>query len=314
MSHHSPEALKVHRSAMFYSQSLSQLLALMALLLTPCLARHDATSTVSLEPITFMSPTDQYNTRTLLERNIVFVPNSQNTTNINQTTTPSFTSTPTSTITTLSNSTSSSNSTVYRLDIPDNSGSNNLKYIYFVFLLLGIIIIGLIARVFILKRRRAKKQEKRVYNRNEALRLDLENRASDENQSDGSRGEDSPGREPTAPARTGYTFPLFSMTLFRAPPNRDANHPGEMEEVSNPPPPYPTHVKPAYFRESRLPVYEEVSEDEENDDRHSGRSDSHSERHLGPFSSRPQNAVNSTSASQNNHSSQDRLHGHAAIS
>lgn len=294
-------------------QSLSQLLALMALLLTPCLASQDATPTASLAPMSSMSPTSEYTTRTLVERNIVFVPNSQNITNTNQTTT-SFTSTPTSTITTISNPTSSSNSTVYRLDIPDNSGSNNLKYIYFVFLLLGIIIIGLIARVFILKRRRAKKQEKRVYNRNEALRLDLENRASDENQSDGSRREDSPGREPTAPARTGYTFPLFSMTLFRAPPNRDTNPPGEMEEVSNPPPPYPTHVKPAYFRESRLPVYQEVSEDEENDDQHSGLSDNHSQRHLGPFPSRPQNAATSASTGQINHSSQDRPQGHAAIS
>lgn len=200
----------------------------------------------------------------LFERNIVFVPTTTFASSSSYSTSPvtSITAAPTSTTQLPLSSTTStaSNSTVYRLDIPaTNTGSSNLKYLYLFFLLLGLIILGIIARVVIVKRRRARELEKRAVNRNEALRLDLENRVSDEH-------------APATAPRTGYTFPLFNINLFRNPPRqtteRDELAGREMEESSNPPPPYPTHVKPAYIRDPRLPVYQEVSdEDEEDEDR-----------------------------------------------
>jgi hypothetical protein len=198
----------------------------------------------------------------LFERNIVFVPtttfassSSDSTSSVTGSTTAPAS---TAQLPLSSASSTSSNSTVYRLDIPTtNSGSNNLKYLYLFFLLLGLIILGIIARVVIVKRRRARELEKRAVNRNEALRLDLENRVSNEH-------------TPAAAPRAGYTFPLFNINLFRNPPRqtteRDELAAREMEESSNPPPPYPTHVKPAYIRDPRLPVYQEVSDEEEEEE------------------------------------------------
>lgn len=197
----------------------------------------------------------------------------------------------TTSLNTTSSSASSNSSSVYRLDIPEGNSNSNLKYLYLVFLLLGVIIAALVSRVLILKRRRAKKLEQRTNHRNAALRRDLENRASDENQPDGQNGaargssSDSPGSQPQQPARTPYTFPLFSMSLFRTPANTDRNAEPtrEMEEANHPPPPYPTHAKPAaaYIRDARLPVYEEVSEEEErNEDAQSRFSDAHSHQNL----------------------------------
>lgn len=270
--------------------------------ITPCQASQESSflTTFSIQVPTSLE--SGFNSKALIERNIVFVPSSSS-----QSSTPTSSSPITSTIgsntntdsatgsisstsiSTISNSSATSNSTVYRLDIPESSGgSSNLKYLYLFFLLLGLIILALIARVIILKRRRAKKQEKRAYNRNEALRLDLENRASDENQTpERNENVEVQQGEPAAPPRTGYTFPLFSMSLFRHPSNgtssnrnRDQHSTRDMEEVFSPPPPYPTHVKPAYHRDARLPVYQEASEEEESDDRESRFSDNHSQQQL----------------------------------
>lgn len=279
---------------------------------TEAASEHVSLTTFSIEQVLTLS-TEKESTHSLqallAERNIVFVPSSTSKSSQNPSSTTESVSGTTSppsssssslasasqTGTTLSNSSStasSNSSTVYRLDIPATTGSNNLKYLYLVFLLLGVIIIALIARVVILKRRRAKKLEKQAYNRNEALRLDLENRASDENLSEvranshenRAAGEVSANgtSPPSAPSRTPYTFPLFSMSLFRNPvhPNGAQRSAPEMQEVASPPPPYPTHVKPAaLFRDSRLPVYQEVSEDEE-EDRGSRSSDAQSQRQL----------------------------------
>lgn len=280
-----------------------------------CQAFQEKTSLTTLSTQAFSDPESNlaYSKGTLVGRNIVFIPTSSlqtsNHTSAPVTSTPISTTTifSSSTVATVSNPSSTGNSTVYRLDIPENTGgSNNLKYLYLFFLLLGLIILALIARVIMVKRRRARKLEKRAYNRNEALRLDLENRASDENQSpERSQGHVSPAgsgtggsvEDPipttttaTTRTRTGYTFPLFSMSLFRHPSNGNESNRNQpqpsrmMEEVANPPPPYPTHVKPAYFRDSRLPVYQEVSEEEDGHgneyDRVSELSESHSQRHL----------------------------------
>lgn len=196
----------------------------------------------------------------LFKRNIIFVPTaSLASSSLSSYAAPSVTSsstTPLSTAQPSSPSTSSTaaNSTIYKLDIPEDTGSNNLKYLYLFFLLLGLIILGIIARVIIVKRRRARELEKRAINRNEALRLDLENRTSNE-------------QTPASAPRTGYTFPLFNMNLFRNPPrsatDRDQLAARDMEESNNPPPPYPTHVKSTYIRDPRLPVYQEASDEEE---------------------------------------------------
>lgn len=213
--------------------------------------------------------------RRFVLRNIVFVPTtsfaSPSPTSTTLDTSPSQTQTQTSgdsdssyTPTTLATSTASQNATIYRLDIPDNSGSNNLKYLYLFFLLIGLVIIAITVRVMIVKRRRKREQEKRALNRNEALRLDLENRVSDE--------------EPNE-SRTGYTFPLFSMNLFRNPPRTTVNE--STQEENHPPPPYPTHIKTSEpARNLRLPVYQEVSEEEEEDDDSDEQQSNISQRHL----------------------------------
>ncbi|CAN6629045.1 hypothetical protein TRVA0_012S00452 [Trichomonascus vanleenenianus] len=131
-----------------------------------------------------------------------------------------------------SNTTTANNTTPnYSFGIaPPSSGSNSLKYLYLIFLVIGVIVLLLIARIVIRKRRRERKLFKADAVRSEALRLDME-RSEHLRTSSGS----------SQPSESGSG------------------------EWINPPPPYhqPSQPEPIYLGRSRLPVYEEIREEEE---------------------------------------------------
>jgi hypothetical protein len=57
---------------------------------------------------------------------------------------------------------------------PDKSHSSNLKYLYLFFLIFAFIVIGLVARIIIVKRRRMRKLQRTDNTRREVLQRDME--------------------------------------------------------------------------------------------------------------------------------------------
>jgi hypothetical protein len=168
-----------------------------------------------------------------LHNRVVIVGSANNTNSTNSTDQSSPTANSTA------NSTSNSTVPSYTFDIPPDNDSA-LKFLYLIFLVFGVVIVLLVVRIFIVKRRRTRKLLKTSLVRAEALRMDMERHSSNNRPSNGSSGSEMAER-------------------------RQSYH--SDDELWQPPPPYPTHVQPlasAYIRGSRLPVYDELEEEEEN--------------------------------------------------
>lgn len=208
------------------------------------------------------------------KRNIVFGGSGTATTTSSG---PAESATESSTATTSSNGTATNNgaanattsSPTYELALDDDDGPSPLRFLYLIFLVAGLVVVGIAVRIYFVKKRRRQRLEQRDMVRVAALRRDLEQqRGSDTHSGSGSGS----GGGPRTPEMT----------------ERDTSIDGEYFQ---PPPPYP-HAS------SKLPIYEEVEEGDEDAD-----------RHLGPIHPSSGSASTSPNAS-GSHSSSDTVADH----
>lgn len=225
----------------------------------------------------------------LVERVIVVIDSSTVSTGLHMTNVASITGSPntnTSTNTTTIHNTATTtqgfNSTLSSVTVqlpsepPSNNSSNNLRYLFLIFLVVGLIIIGIVARYIFVKRKRAIDLQLRDSRRHHALQMDMIERGPFDggDSGDGIIGPNGAGGGPSA----GF---FHSMGLFRSrysrPSNHDRNHEdlgGDAENL----PPYPVHELPPYEHHSMEMIEEHPGEE---DTRHSESSESkYSSQHV----------------------------------